>query len=305
MSDEVLPPQLQDPISKLDEVSFRNELAESISIDLDDAAVILYQDGHRNHLGMSEIGSLCARQLWYKFRWVKTQRWPAHMLRLFNRGNLEEFRIIEWLREIGCTVDEIDPATNKQFRVSDIHGHLGGSIDAIITLPPRYGVKEPLIGEFKTWKQSSEWTAMLKKGLIAGPGPAQKHYIQMSMYGYKLSMQWGLYIAVNKNNDNIFLEIVKLNFNIAEEMLRKSEEIINANVIKPPPKISQSEAHFVCKWCNFTDVCHQGAPVEKNCRSCQHSRPVADAKWQCDLHNSIIPEDFIAQGCDNFLGIKE
>ncbi|HEX8349957.1 MAG TPA: hypothetical protein VF598_08335, partial [Hymenobacter sp.] len=60
--------------------------------------------GFRSHLGASVIGRECGRQIWYGWRWARKPKFQARMLRLFNRGHLEEARFIAALLAIGVQV---------------------------------------------------------------------------------------------------------------------------------------------------------------------------------------------------------
>ena len=53
------------------------------------------------------------------------------MLRLFETGTREEARRIQNLRATGATVLEVDPETGRQYRVSALGDHFGGSLDAL------------------------------------------------------------------------------------------------------------------------------------------------------------------------------
>lgn len=73
------------------------------------------EDGRRYHLGASLIGKKCLRELWYSYRWAKgISKHSGRLLRLFNRGHLEEFRFNEFLRMIGFVVSDWDPSISKK-----------------------------------------------------------------------------------------------------------------------------------------------------------------------------------------------
>ena len=74
-------------------------------------------EGFRSHLGASLIGGECSREIWYGFRWVKKPKFSGRILRLFNRGHLEEARFIAMLLTIGCQVWQQD-GHGKQYRIS-------------------------------------------------------------------------------------------------------------------------------------------------------------------------------------------
>lgn len=286
--------------SKLEDSKFRRELADSLQLDVDDGCVKLYDNDHRDHLGMSEIGDTCGRKLWYNFRWVKKEKFEGRVLRLFDRGTLEEVRFIKWLEEIGCTIHHTDE-NDKQYKVSNCQNHFGGSPDAFILLPPRYRIQEWILGEFKTWKADAKWKKLLIDGIYK---TNPKHYVQMCSYGYHMQLRYCLYVAINKNTDHIYMEIVPLSWPIGEEMVRKAEEVINATPDRPPAKIAESISYFSCKWCHFKHICHEGDDVEKNCRSCRFSEAVEDGEWHCQVWKANIPKDTIPTGCDHYQPIQ-
>ena len=309
---------------------------------IDEYCVETYDDGHRKHLGGSEIGEECSRNLWYKFRWVKKEEFSGRMHRLFQRGHLEEERFIEYLEGIGCTVwaDDLENNTlvwddfestydvvpsnsvNRehqqpiqtdhpkferfyreaksmgvkfpQYRISGVFGHFGGSLDGIVKLPPEWGIEEPLLLEFKTSGTGSPFNNTVKKGMKVEKG---KHWAQTCTYGAKYKLRYVLYMMVNKNDDAIHLEVTKLDHNFGNQMEMKAEKIITSQT--PPPKISQSASYMRCKWCNFSDICHNNGVADKNCRSCKHAVPAENKAWLCAANNNAqIPEDFIPKGCD-------
>ena len=92
----------------------------------------------RGHLGASVIGRACAREVWYGFRWAKKPAFNGRMLRLFNRGHLEEPRMVALLKMIGVTVHQYD-ARGKQFRIGKGYkGHGGGGMDGVLYGVPEY-----------------------------------------------------------------------------------------------------------------------------------------------------------------------
>lgn len=69
-------------------------------------------DGPRRYFGGSQVGGDCDRQRWYGFHWATAgKKFEPRILRLFNRGHLEEARFITWLRMINIEVEEYDPST--------------------------------------------------------------------------------------------------------------------------------------------------------------------------------------------------
>lgn len=283
----------------------RKAVAKQVLEDIDAAAIKLYDDGPRNHLGASLIGHKCNRYLWFVFRWVKHTVHTGRMYRLFNRGHKEEDRFVEWLRVAGFEVwthDESKPrkpdGTFPQFRISGCKGHFGGSLDGVVKFPPRYDIPEPHLLEFKTNATGKGFTDLITSGVeLAKP----QHFDQQSVYGAKYGFANALYMNVCKNDDNIHVQVVKLDLERGKYLEKKAEGIIEAQ--EAPERISEHASFFECKYCDFSEVCHHGAKLDRNCRSCRFAKPDNDARWYCDSHKGQIPEDFIKTGCGNWTEI--
>lgn len=287
------------PFNDLSQGYVRKDVAKRIVDDIDAYAVATYDDGNRTHLGASLVGADCTRATWYSWRWMGVVSYSGRMQRLFQRGHLEELRFAEYVVGIGGTCQTVDPETGKQFRVSRLEGHFGGALDAKITLPLRYncGTFE-LLGEFKTKGTGSGFNNLREKGIMV---TNSQHYDQMSTYGRAYNYELSLYFTVNKNDDDLHAEIVPLSFKRAEEVERKADYIIRAQV--PPPRIAQSPTFTKCKQCNFNGVCHFNHKPAVNCRSCQYAYPIADAEWFCAGYARTIPPEVIKVGCAQWTGI--
>lgn len=292
----------------------RYELVLQIQKDIDQFCRDKFSDEPRTHLGASIIGNDCKAYSWNVFRWLKQEAFSGQMLRLFNRGHLEEFRFVEWLKGIGFQVKEIDEETGKQFRISGCKGHFGGSLDSILIPPEKYNLGPMVwLGEFKTHNEKSftKLAGKPTKGDVLRTGgegvraSKPQHFRQMAIYGVSYGFRYGLYCAVNKNTDELYFEIVELDLKEAGDLSRKAESIIFSQV--QPMKIAQTATFFNCSYCHFSGICHNGESPEKNCRSCSYARPVENGQWWCDLHSNEnggnIPVDFIKRGCDNWARI--
>lgn len=271
------------------------KVAREVLEDIDRAAVEMHSDGHRKHLGASIIGEACYRKLWFVFRWVYNVPFQGRQLRLFNRGHLEEPRFTGWLLHAGYKVLALDPATGKQWRVSAIGGHFGGSQDGEIYLPPKFNYTKPLLLEYKTNNTGASFSKLLEKGV--GIGKPQ-HFDQMNTYGSIKQYDFALYLNVCKNDDNIHSEIVKLDHDRGKQLEAKARVIILSQ--QPPPRAAENPAAEVCKYCDFKDICYLRQPVEKNCRSCKNAEPRDNKEWFCGRWQSMIPEAAIMAGCGDW-----
>lgn len=291
----------------LDSPGVSKALAKRILEEIDEYCVKTYDGGHRSHLGASLIGRECKRYLWYVFRWCLHEKTTGRQQRLFNRGHREEARFIEWLEGIGFKVwfENRDEAPNEkgeypQYRISDVMGHFGGSLDGIAVLPERYGIEEPVLLEFKTNGTGAGFNKLADDGMpIAKP----EHFAQTSTYGKKYNFRYCVYLNINKNDDSLHVEVVKLNHNLGEQMIMKAEQIIMSQT--PPARLSDNPTFHKCGYCHLKDICHKGAVVEVNCRSCAFARPVENAEWFCEVHNGNIPKEFIPNACPSYKAITQ
>ena len=291
----------------LDAPGVAKALAKRILEEIDEYCVRTYDGGHRSHLGASLIGRECKRYLWYVFRWCLHEKTTGRQQRLFNRGHREEARFIEWLEGIGFKVwfENRDEGPNEkgefpQYRISDVMGHFGGSLDGIAVLPERYGIAEPVLLEFKTNGTGAGFNKLADDGMpIAKP----EHFAQTSTYGKKYNFRYCVYLNINKNDDSLHIEVVKLNHNLGEQMIMKAEQIIMSQTA--PARLSDNPTFHKCGYCHMKEVCHKGAVVEVNCRSCAFARPVENAEWFCEVHNGNIPKDFVAKACPSYKAITQ
>jgi hypothetical protein len=140
--------------------------------------------------------------------------------------------------------------------------------------------------EYKT--HSAKSFSNLKKVLVKAAKP--EHYAQMQVYMAKLGVDRALYLAVNKDTDELHDEWIHLDADFAARTEDKAKRIITANV--PPAGISVDPSWYQCKYCDYHALCHGDAVPEVTCRSCAHSTPVIDREggvWACDKWGCDIP----------------
>jgi hypothetical protein len=227
---------------------------------------------------------------------VRTERHSGCILRLFDRGHLEEARFVKWFRDAGITVwDETEGG--GQFRISDCDGHFGGSLDGVCKGIPDLDPEEPCLVEFKTHGNKSFQQLLIKKVEVAKP----EHYAQMNIYMGKMDLKWALYAAINKNTDELYLELISFDKQNYQRHMARAVGIIQA--VFPPPKISESPGWWRCRLCSYKEVCHKDRCPEINCRTCYHSTPIAGGMWDCTAHPGYPPETTEQQsvGCGDHI----
>lgn len=251
------------------------------------------KEGHRSHMGASLIGGECARAIWYNFHWATKSNFSGRLMRLFNRGHLEEARFIAMLLTIGCEVFQQD-ANGNQYRISHADGHFGGSGDGVVIGLPDLPPGTAALAEFKTHNDKS-FSELKAKGVRDAKF---EHYVQMNVYMRKMGIACALYLAVNKNNDELHGEIVALDSAVADQFLDRGEKIVWMQ--EPPSRLSESPGFFKCRFCDHKPVCHLKAAPDRNCRTCTYSEPAQNGAWECKLLGTQIDKDTQQIGCGKY-----
>lgn len=250
--------------------------------------------GGRPHLGASIIGRPCERAIWYSFRWASDKQFSGRMLRLFGTGHREEARFLEELRGIGAEVYEVDPDTGAQHRFHAIRGHFGGSCDAIARGLPE-APKTWAIVEMKTHNDAS-FKELVKLGVSSAK---PEHFVQMQVYMGLAELERSLYMACNKNTDELHTEWIHFERDVFERYMARAEKIIDAEV--PLERVNTDPAWYVCKMCDHHAICHGDAVPIKSCRTCVHATPVDAGQWGCQHHERLIPLEEQRLGCREHL----
>lgn len=267
---------------------------------------------HRPHLGASVLGQECGRAVWYNFRWATKPAFSGRMIRLFNRGHLEEARFIACLLSIGVNVYQQDE-NGKQFRISFANGHAGGSGDGIGVGVPDLDKNLACLLEFKTHSEKSfielagkleDWRSFRsgkKKFTGAGVRAAKfEHYVQMQLYMRKMGLACALYCAVSKNTDDMYMELIALDTSVADMFLDRGERLVWSPT--PPKRINESPGYWKCRFCDHRPVCHLGAQPDINCRTCAFSEPCKDkpGAWYCNKHHKFLDRKEQLRGCGDW-----
>jgi hypothetical protein len=256
----------------------------------------------RGYLGASIIGHPCARYLWYAFRDCCKQEFDGRMYRLFATGDLEEARFVADLRAIGCEVHDVDEHGN-QFAVHALGGHFSGHMDGCALGVPEAPKTWHLL-EFKTHNAKS--FAKLKKEGVEKSNP--KHYAQMQSYMHLGGLTRALYLARNKDTDELYAERIHYDPIFAAFLIQRAETIIRAN--EPPEKLSERADWYECQWCDAKAICNKNpfitVPVPSiSCRQCCHATPVIDdgnsARWQCEKYKRALSRNDQQKACQDHL----
>ncbi len=252
----------------------------------------------RGYLGASVIGHHCDRYLWYTFRACCKEDFPGRIYRLFETGDLAEIRFVKELRAIGCTVHTVDPNTGEQFEITDFGGHFSGHMDGCALGIPD-APKTWHVLEFKTHNAKS-FAKLVKEGVkVSKP----VHYSQMQTYMHKTGMKRALYLAVNKDTDDLYAERIDYDKEFSEPQMERAKGIIFDTQI--PERCTDREDWWECKFCSAKKLCWSDPdcvlPIPSvSCRQCCHATPKLDgkARWECEKRKQTISDEEMANGCE-------
>lgn len=243
----------------------------------------------RGYLGASVIGHPCERYLWYLFRDCCKPDFSGRMYRLFATGDLEEIRLVNDLTNIGCEVHETND-TGEQFEVSAFGGHFKGHMDGCALGVPE-APKTWHVLEFKTYNAKS-FAQLVKKGIKESK---PQHYAQVQIEMHLTGMRRALYIARNKDTDDLYSERIRYEKAKAEALMERAERIITNTI--PPERITEREDYYLCNWCDAKAICYGAGPsgpalplATLSCRQCCHATSILEgegAKWKCEVSGHI------------------
>jgi hypothetical protein len=199
----------------------------------------------RPHLGCSTLGHPCDRKIWLDFRWAFDEEIPGRVLRLFRRGQYEEAVVVADLRAIGV---EVRHTGASQYRVS-FGGHISGSVDGIVSRVPSKGGAEAVL-EIKT-HNSASFKDLQKNGVEKSKF---QHYVQCQLYMLGAKKQFALYVAVNKDNDELYVEWIEVNYFVANQYLDRGNRLAISE--RMPEPLSTDPTWYQCKMCNHHRFCH-------------------------------------------------
>ena len=233
-----------------------------------------------------DIGVECDRAIWLAFRRAsKPEEITWQKRRIFERGNIEEERLLDLLRLIGCEV------TGQQERVRAAGGHLRGKIDGRTYGLPEAPKTEHLI-ECKSAKDDS--FKKLKDGVKKG-NPS--HYATFQFYMHCLGLSRVLYMCSNKDNELLHLERVEYDAEFALRAVARIERIIQTS--EPPARLCSKRDDFRGMFCKQQEVCWQEVWPRVHCRTCLHSSPILDgnAGWDCARWSKPLSLPEQDEGC--------
>lgn len=233
----------------------------------------------RMHLGASVIGKECPRAVALSYRKASPDAAVnGRMVRLFNRGHMEEARLAACLQVAGFSLKLISKDGGQ---ISYKTGDLQGSVDGVIKL----GDGSLAVLEFKTMNRRT-WDKLEKDGQIK-----PEHLAQMQCGMHGLGQRNALYLASCKDTDAI--QVYQVSYDgEPTEFLNLATDITHGLI---PPKLVDTD--FRCKFCDHRDFCHKGGDPIASCRTCVHASFNGNGVVTCGIGNG-------SELCHNYTPIK-
>ena len=204
-----------------------------------DSALLEKREGPRTYLGASSLGTECDRQLWLSFFHPKPVDNPQ-TLRKFKVGHYLEPMMVDLLKKAGFNVHEVDE-NGEQFGFED--GQIAGHCDGFIEIDGEW-----LLLEFKTANKFN-FNTFKKEGFEDN----NKYRVQVQIYMHKFGLKRCLAFVMNKDDQEIYLEIIDYDKKVAEYYLKRGHEILESETT--PERKYTTKMNFNCKMCSYYKEC--------------------------------------------------
>jgi hypothetical protein len=266
----------------------RGTLVSAALARIDIANVTSRKEEPRSYIGASSVGDDCAAYHALSLRGFPSNELTARQIRIFDDGHRLEEKVVGMLKAAGLTVDEIDPATGKQWAFSTRGGHVRAHLDGLVDLGD--GVRRVL--EVKSMNDK-RFNALVKHGVKSSD---PKYYSQMQLCMGLSGVHSGALVAYNKNTAAIHIELVDFDEVHWSRLFTRISPVLGGF----SRRITSYRDAFTCTGCFKRDACWNGRePQQVDCKHCAHSLPVtsesSDRKWFCVKHDKsadAVCQDF-------------
>lgn len=237
-------------------------------------------EGERPHLGASVVGVGCSTRVALDYRKASVDKPDGRLIRLFNRGHMEEARLVAALTVAGIkckTVSKHGGQISYELR------GVRGSVDGVGRLQDG----RLAVIEFKTMAQRP-FDELTKTGQIK-----DQHMTQMQCGMAGLELEAALYVAVHKDTDRIAVFEVAADPSIASAADALAFEVVHGTI----PEIELQKGSLQCRYCPHKAICHGGEAPVARCETCAHAVPDGNGRWSC-------PVAKFGQLCDSYSPIQ-
>jgi hypothetical protein len=209
----------------------------------------------RSYLGASRLGVSCERALQYEYAQAPVdpdRQIEGRVLRIFERGHLNEDSMAAWLRQAGFDL-RTHKASGEQFGFAALDGKLQGHIDGVIVAGPQ-GFEYPALWENKCLGSKS-WRD-LEKNKLAVSKPVYAAQIAVYQAYLGLHEHPAIFTAVNADTQEIYAELVPFDAALAQRMSDRALKVIAATEAgELLTRAFHDPTHLECRLCAWQDRC--------------------------------------------------
>lgn len=213
------------------------------------------QKPRRTYIGGSSLGDECSRKIQYRYLNAPTdpeKAFSARTLRIFAMGHLLEDVMAKTLREAGFDL-RTHNKDGEQFGFKVADGEIRGHIDGVICNGPT-DMEFPCLWECKTANEK-KFNDFVRNG-VARANPVYAAQIALYQAYMDLTENPALFTVINKNNSDIYYELVPFNAELAQRTSDKAVNILTAakagDIL---PRVAQNQDYFACRMCEFQQTC--------------------------------------------------
>ena len=243
---------------------------------------------YRPYLGMSQIGNPDERMLWLNFRWcLPPNKFEPRVSRILELGNVIEDVVVDYLKKADGVEVFTEDKKGDQFKASLLGDHFSGHIDGVVKNLPEHD-DDSMVLEVKS-SNDRRFNNLVSEGSYERWSLEYEAQVHCYMGSFKLPKS--LALVYNKNNSDIYTEVIKYNHDLFVSLIEKAKRIITS---PEPPDLFLSENDWKVK--NLPKESREvylgrAEPEFKNCRNCKHSKPmieVSGATWRCGKKGVLL-----------------
>lgn len=209
----------------------------------------------RTYIGGSSLGDECSRKIQYRYMGVPIDEgkdFPPRTLRIFALGHILEDEMASMLRNAGFDL-RTAKKDGSQFGFSVADDQIKGHIDGVVCGGPDV-ISYPCLWECKT-ANDKKFNEFVRHG-VAKANPVYAAQIALYQAYMNLTDNPALFTVINKNNSEIYYELVPFNAELAQRTSDKGVNILTASRAGDIlPRIAQSADFFACRMCEFQQTC--------------------------------------------------
>lgn len=255
----------------------------------------------RHYLGASQIGTPCWRKLFYSFRGACTREISAKGIRAIEDGFLQEKVMAERLRMVPGIQLYTEDAEGNQINFSLLGGFFRGSVDGMILNP-----LEGSATEFEIWEHKSVNETKFNElnKLIHEKGEKKAleewdeiYYDQAIIYMDSFQKKRHFLTVTTPGGRDYTSCRTEASITKANTIKDKAQSIIFDNWTIPS-RISEKREYYLCGWCEFKGICHDGDIPDVNCKTCRYRDcDMQSGEFVCLFTQKVIEDSLLMTGC--------